>query len=137
MDLQSEVAKTKQEILRFKTGQGTQGDSANYYCVAYTPGWFITNASAWREHTIKCIPYNNTKRAIFMPQLAASDWVFGGGNAIGRMLTYGQEIITWMQYGEPQSKMNNEAYAAGVPKGIVIFSNVDFYIETSYIEQSF
>lgn len=133
MDIQNEIVKTKQEILKFKTGQNTQGDSANYYCVDYAPGWYI-NENGLRQHTIKCIPYHNEKNAIFMPQLTASEWAFGGGNAVGRMLTYGQEIITWSQLGEPQWKMDNEAYAAGVPKGIVIFSNVDFYIETSYID---
>ena len=135
MDIEKEIIKTRQDILKFKTGQGTQGDSANYYCVEYTPGWFIDNGSKWREHTIRCIPTHNDKRAIFMPQLTSQDWVVGGGSGVGRLLTYDQNIITWQQYSETSEHMQNPAYAAGVPKGIVIFSNVDFTIETSYIER--
>ena len=136
-ELTSILARLKNDILAYKTGQGTKGDSANYYCQFYTPGWY-TNPDGWREHTIKCVPYINSTKAVFMPQmLMSSGWSIGGaGTSRGRLLTYGQEYITWMQLGESSSNLQNEAYAAGVAKGLAIFSNVDFFLETSYVDKT-
>lgn len=136
-ELSEAIVKLKMGVLAYKSGQGTQGDSANYYCQFYTPGWYISS-NGWREHTIKCIPYVNTDKAVFMAQmLMSSGWsVQGPSVSGGRLLTYGQDIITWMQYGETASHLQNEAYAAGVAKGMVVFSNVDFYLETSYVDKT-
>lgn len=136
-NLAKAISKLKSDVLAYKCGQDTQGDSANYYVKFYTPGWYI-NPNGWREHTVKCIPYVNTDKAVFMPQMLMSDgWSVGGsGVSAGRLLTYSQDIFTWMQYGEDSSKLQNEAYAAGVAKGMVIFSNVDFYLESSYVDKS-
>ena len=136
-DVANSISKLERDVLEFKAVQMTQGDSANYYCVSYMPGWYILDEDHWREHTIKCIPYNNEKNAIFMPDMRFTDsWWVSGSNINGRAICYKQNIITWMQNGETSSKMSNAAYAAGVPKGFVIFSNVDFYIETSYVDKS-
>lgn len=137
-DLATRIKQLQKAVLAYKTGQGTQGDSANYYCVFYMPGWYISDQNHWREHTIKCIPYVNDKKAIFMPQMSITgSWSITGAEAAGRSLCYTQDIITWMQMGETQERLNNEGYAAGVSKGLAIFSNVDFYIETSYVDKSY
>lgn len=136
-DLTKELTKLRQEINAYKTGQNTQGDSANYYTNFYMPGWYISDQNHWREHTIRCIPYVNTDKAVFMPQMSITEsWSVTGSEAAGRSLCYDQNIITWMQMGETQERLNNEGYAAGVAKGLTIFSNVDFYIQASYIEKS-
>lgn len=134
--MEDSIAKLERDIIQYKTGQNTQGDSANYFCVDYTPGWYILDEDHWREHTIKCIPYKNSEKAIFMAQLCPNQFNVTGVNSVGRLLTYDQSIITWRQDGETSSKMADAGYAAGVPKGIMIFSNVDFYIEASYVDKS-
>ena len=130
--MEETVSKLEQEVLKYKSIQMTKGDSANYYVVEYMPGWFIANG--YRNHTIKCIPYDKSLKAIFMPVLAPNYYLIGGGSPTGRPLIYSQDIVTWMQIGETAEHLANEAYASGVPKGLVIYSNVDFYIETSYAD---
>ena len=138
MDLASEIAKTEKELIAYKTGQSTSGDSANFYTVEYKPGWFVIpeGTTKWREHTVKCVPYNNTDKAIFMPMIPSSSFSIQGAVIEGKLLTIGQDLITWYQAGEYASNLANAGYASGVPKGFMIYSNVDFYIETSYVEKS-
>lgn len=132
------IADLQRDLLKFKTGQRTQGDSANYYVVEYMPGWLVSSNFMIRDHTIKCIPYNNSEHAIFMPQMTVRDsWSVNGTAVAGRSLCYKQDIITWEQIRVTPEDIANEAYAAGVSKGFVIFSNVDFYIETSYIDTTY
>lgn len=134
------ITQLKMDIIAYKSGQKTKGDATNYYCQFYTPGWFIDDTQTKvREHTIKCIPYVNTDKAVFMPQMLMADaWsVQGASVGVGRRLNYSQDIITWGQPGQASRYMQNEAYAAGVAKGMVIFSNVDFYLETSYRDVSY
>ncbi len=132
-----QLTRLEQDIVEYKTTQMTQGDSTNYYCVAYNPGWYILDENHYREHTIECVPVNNEKNAIFMADMRfTNSWWVSGSSATGRALCYKQNIITWLQDGQSSSKMSNATYAAGVPKGFMIFSNVDFFIKTSYVDKS-
>lgn len=138
MELEKEINQLQKDILQYKTTQATQGDSSNFYCVEYKPGWYIVpedSHSYTREHTIKCVPYIDNSKAIFMAQMCPNQIGVQSSMIIGKDLCYLQNLVTWAQHGEWQSKLNNEAYAIGVPKSIMIFSNVDFYIEASYVDR--
>lgn len=137
MNISETLGKLERDVASYKVGQHTQGDSANYYVVEYKPGWFISsNLNQWREHTIECVPYVNSEKAIFMAQLCPSQISVSGVESVGKMPTLAQSIITWTQDPHTSSQMSDVGFAVGVPKGIMIFSNVDFYIKTSYVDKS-
>ena len=138
MEIDKAITELKEDVIKYKTGQATQGDSANFFCVEYKPGWYVVpenTHSYTREHTIKCIPYIDNGKAIFMAQMCPEQIAVQAVVSSGKPLYYGQDIITWAQAGEWQWKLDNEGYAIGVPKSIMIFSNVDFYIEASYVDK--
>lgn len=131
------LAKLEREIQAYKVGQDTQGDSANYYHQEYIPGWFInSDTTRYRDHTIKCVPETVSENAVFMAIYAAASLNVQSMFGAGRLPTQSQNVFTWRQYAEDSSKMSDSGYAIGVPKGMMFLSNVDFHLETSYIEGS-
>lgn len=145
MDLANTIVEMKEEILRFKAKQKTQGDSANYYVVNYLPGAFVVDrsdddpTSDWRVHTVICHPYDETKKAIFMPIMTAEQTVQGAGMQMGKYILDAQDVIRWEQYSVRKKYWDagGEGYQILFPKGFSIYSNVDFYIESSYTQHSF
>lgn len=139
MKLDKAITQLQEDVIKYKSGQATQADSANFFCVEYKPGWYIVpeGSSAVREHTIKCIPYIDNGKAIFMAQMCPDQIAVQATATSGKPLFYSQDLITWAQAGEWQSHLNNEGYAIGVPKSIMIFSNVDFYVEASYVDKTY
>lgn len=137
-EVNKRVVALEQGLIKFKTSQGTQGDSANYSVVTYKPGWFVISENQFgtRTHTIECVPKSNAnlKNAIFMPILVGNNFSVQAYSSYGRSGNLPQNIITWQQTGETQSKLSNENYAIGVPQGITIYSNVEFTITTSYVD---
>lgn len=137
MDIAKEISQMEKDLIRIKSSQQTFGDSANYFSVLYSPGYFVDDTmSKWREHTIICKSSMNSDKAIFMPMFTANTWTMSGENIGCRLPTYSQDVITWWQDPITSQHLSDSSYMAGVANGFMIFSNVPFYIEASYIEKS-
>ena len=145
MDLAETIVEMKEDILRFKTKQGTQGDATNYFVVNYMPGHFVIDrsdsdpTSDWRVHTVICHPYDETKKAIFMPIMTAEQTIQAAMMTMGKYILDAQNVIRWEQFAirKKYYDAGGEAYQILFPKGFSIYSNVDFYIEASYTQHSF
>lgn len=137
-ELEKRIVKLEQGLLQYKAGQGTQGDSTGYFTVEYMPGWFILDESrfGYRIHTVECVVKNNVnaEHAIFMPTMVGENFSVQAFITYGRNCTLPQNIITWEQWSSYQSNLSDADYAAGIPKGFIIYSNVDFTINTSYVD---
>lgn len=132
--MDKEIAQLEKDLAQYKITQATQMDSSNYYVVEYDMGRLISTAGRWRKHTIQCIPYSNSENAIFMPELCPDNLPTQGSTGQGRLLTLSQDTFTWWQFAITSQQAQNENYVISVPKSISIFSNVNFYIKTSYID---
>ena len=127
-----EINKLEKELHYIKATQATMADSTNLYAVTYSPGELVGDGAV-RNHTIVCHTYGQDDKAVFMPMFSNRFYIFAN-QPIGRYFTQPENIITWQQYGVNPAYSSNPAYTISYPKTLTIYSNVNFYIEASYID---
>ncbi len=131
--LQSKLTELKQELIRCKTTQPVQGDSGVLYKVSFNPGPLIRNDFKNRYYTIKCIATMNVENAIFVPKFQIFPIIQNFLTEVGTPLSTETDTIYWTQM-----PTTSQQYATGLgqfaPQSLEIYSNVPFFIETSYTD---
>lgn len=134
MDLSEELGRLNREIISIKTQQDTGGDSALLYRQVYNPGIYLGDSYKRRVHTIVCLTEETLDKCIFMP-------VVEGGLGVQRrtpdslsLRDFSNEIV-WIQWAMDSTIANNSPDTATfAARGITIYSNVPFWINTSYYD---